>query len=414
MRRIIPVIAAVALAACGALPDSLATGGDLLVTNPLAGRFQTKVIPDTATSIGVLVTSEKDEPNHPAAFVMLTASDRQTIIKGLPLGKVTVTVAAFADGFVPVAANSGDADIIPASTGKRTSLELNLSTDPAVLANLAGALAKMKPTASPSPSDAKASPRPSVVPSDLPARPSVLPSGPIPSGLPSGLPSVLPSVLPSALASDNPLANLFGNTNIVDTFPGPELDLTKWIPQINGNPKPTLTVTNGLTVAMAPNTVPNGEAFARCEVITARMSAFDVQATTSYRLNAWPLAAGGSRIGLFTTGVALYRTMEAGQHVYVLERDGDGATARRVIPAPAPGGQEEMRVERRGPQLSAFAGPAGSPVLVGTVPAPIGFIPLTVGVRSLDSGVRGINATFRGAGFTILADPFQPQPSPRP
>ena len=50
------------------------------------------------------------------------------------------------------------------------------------------------------------------------------------------------------------------------------------------------------------------------------------------------------------------------------------------------GGQEEMRLLRRGTQVTAWAGPAGAPVMIGTVPLINGNTGLTIGLYSADAG----------------------------
>ncbi|MBC7541459.1 MAG: hypothetical protein H7338_01875 [Candidatus Sericytochromatia bacterium] len=410
MRRIFPAILATVLVSCGTGPELGAGTGQLVIANPLMGRFQTQTIPAGTTRIGILATAAVDTPDRPAAVVMLNATDRETVIGGLPIGHVDVVVAAFDASFNPVAANSGEAEIVSARD-RRAQLKIDLSTDPAILQRLATAMARMRrPRGTASPSDSPSAPGPSVRPSGLPS--------PILSGLPGPIPSgpgdpLRPTPIPAPTGSPSGVTLITLpplSPDLTDTFGGPGLDLEKWRYQGDGIPAPTFQVNNGLTLTIAPQTQPNGTAFAHSEVISTRMATFDAQATTVFTVLASPVEGYKARTGMFTTDTSLYRTMESGRHIYVLE----GAGVRRVIAAPAPGGGEAMRFVRRGSVMRGFAGVVGNMVFVGEVPAPIGAIPLTIGVRSSEASVQGISAIFRSAAMGLVTDTIQSSPAPTP
>lgn len=384
MRRAIPAALLVTLAGCGWWPATTPSAGELVVRNPLYGRFQTQTIPDTARKLVILVTTRSDEQASPAALVTLDASEKQTIIKDIPVGRADVVVAAFDAGFAPVAANASDVTILPSVTGQRTRLELALSTDAGILGRLAAAIRRMKPSPSASPS-AVTSPS---------AGPSTTPSN-RPSGLPSAGASTTPSPEPSSLFGPPPL------TNITETFAGP-LDPARWIHRNSGDPLPSYTVGDGLVVTMPPNAVPNGLPTATAGVITARMTFFDVEATTKMTVLSGRFE-DGVQAGLFTEGAGVFRTVANGNPVYVLVRQGIGASARHEIPAPPAGAMDEFRLVRQGLTIRGYAGPAGAPKLVGTVGTIFGAIPMHVGIRADKGPASGLVAKFHEAAVTLIS-----------
>jgi hypothetical protein len=395
MRRVIPAALVMTLAGCGLWPVTPPEGGQLVVQNPLYGRFQTKVIPESARKLVILVTTRSDEQSKPVALVTLDPSEKQTIIRDIPVGRADVVVAAFNEGFDPVAANASDVAIIPSLTGQRTRLEIELSTDEGILRKLATALLRMKNAPSPSPS-ASAAPV---------ASPSTGASV-APSGRPSGRPSVAaPSPEASSLFGPPPLANL------QETFSG-ALDPTRWIHRNSGNPLPSYTVDNGLIVTMPADAVPDGLPNATAGVITARMTFFDVEATTKVTVLSGRLEPG-VQVGLFTEGAGVFRTVVNGNPVYVLARQGIGVSARQEIPAPPAGGMDEFRLVRQGLTFRGFAGPAGDMKPVGTVPTIFGAIPMHIGIRADKGPSSGLVAKFHEAAVTLLTAPAA-APSPTP
>jgi hypothetical protein len=398
MKRTLPVILALSLTGCGLWQASSPVSGQLVVSNPLYGRFQAKVIPEGTKRLIVLVTSRSDTGGRNASLTALDASERQAIIKDIPVGPAEVVVAAFDDAFTPVAANQGEVDIPPSASGERAKLTLTLSTDEALLKKLEAALNRMKllPRVSPTPSsNASASPSPIETPSIRPSgQASILPSRP---PLPS--PTAL---LPSPLGS--PLFDLGVLTSFQETFSGTALDPVRWQGRTSGNPLPTITVANRLTLSVPPDAVPSGQSNALAEVVTARMTFFDVQATA--RMTVTGEVNEFTQVGIFTAGAGVYRTGNAARTAsYVLERFGDARSVKMEIPAPLPGGPEEFRLTRAGLTLRAFAGPSGDMKLIGTVPAAFGAIPMHIGIRTTQGGRTGVSAAVSGAVVNLVTAP---------
>ena len=93
MRRVIPAALVLALAGCGWWPATSPVSGQLVVQNPLYGRFQTQVVPDSAKRLAILVTSLSDDRRPTVSLITLDAKERQAVVSG---------VARLPSGFWPV------------------------------------------------------------------------------------------------------------------------------------------------------------------------------------------------------------------------------------------------------------------------------------------------------------------------
>lgn len=350
MTRLLPPALALVIAACAPMPAT--TTGSLLIRNPLAGAFQTQVIPSGTERIAVLLA---DGQSRPIRSFALGRSETTRMATGLPVGPVRVVVAAFGTA-TPLAAIDATAVI---EGGKTTQVVADLSTDPAVLARLGAFLALMADAPRPSPSP---------TPSAQPSAPAPAPSVP-PQGLPSLAP--LPSLMP------------FPGLSIDDAFRDPVPNPLWWETRLSGNPQPTMVSGGGLTITLSPGTVPAAGAEILAEVETRAATELAVQAELSFRTLSWPSQASGTRVGLFTKGASLVRDGDE----YVLS----GGGQRLTLPAPTPGGGERLRLIRQGQTLSGYAG-TGATTLVGQITAHTGNTPLIVGVRSDGRALSGRSA----------------------
>lgn len=348
MKRIFPPALALIVAACAPMPATAT--GSLLIRNPLAGTFQTQVIPSGTERIAVLLA---DEQSRPIRSFSLGRSETTRIATGLPVGPVRVVVAAFGT-VAPLAAIDATAVI---EGGKTTQVVADLSTDPAVLARLGEFLALMADAPRPTPSPT----------------PSAQPSAPAPSAPSQSLPSLAP--LPSLMP--------FPGLSVDDAFSDPVPNPLWWETRLSGNPQPTMAGGGGLTITLSPGTVPAGGADILAEIETRVATELAVQAEMSFRTLSWPAQASGTRVGLFTKGASLVRDGDE----YVLS----GGGQRLTLPAPTPGGTERLRLIRQGQTLNGYAG-TGAMTLVGQITVTTGNTPLIVGMRSDGRALSGRSA----------------------